>query len=142
MHENSLLLFQRYAAQYFTRGKRVLEIGPEKGGSSYRKLVEDATPVWDTIDIDQANQGLTYISTDEYSFPISDNCYDIVLSGMFSNMSERFGCGFVRLPEYAKTVGSSLLRIQSVGLTTRRPMIVGASSRKGCGHCMGRRDFR
>lgn len=81
MHDNCLFLFQRYAAQYFTRGKLVLEIGPEKGGSSYRELIGDSTLVWDTVDIAKDNEGLTYIATDEYSFPIADNSYDIVLSG-------------------------------------------------------------
>jgi SAM-dependent methyltransferase len=81
MHENSRLLFERYAKQYFATGKRVLEIGPEEGGSAYKKLIGDLSPVWDTLDIWRADEKLTYIATDEYSFPIPDNSYDIVLSG-------------------------------------------------------------
>lgn len=81
MHENSRLLFERYAKQYFTSGKRVLEIGPEEGGSSYKKLIGDLSPLWDTLDIRRGDEKLTYIAPDEYSFPIPDNSYDIVLSG-------------------------------------------------------------
>lgn len=56
---------------------RVLEIGPDKIPSSCRKIVGDDSITWHTLDIID-NPKLTFSSSDEYSFPIPDNSYDIV----------------------------------------------------------------
>ena len=81
MHANSKLLFARYARPYFKPNLRVLEIGPDGGPSTYQAMVADNSVIWDTIDITN-HPSLTYCShTSEYSFPIPDGSYDIVLSG-------------------------------------------------------------
>jgi ubiquinone/menaquinone biosynthesis C-methylase UbiE len=87
MHLNSELLFRKYAAPLFQKGKKVLEIGPAGHPSAYNKVINDLTIEWDTVDfadttyINAANEYLTYKLTDPYKFPIDDNLYDIVLSG-------------------------------------------------------------
>ena len=59
---------------------RVLEVGPDGFPSTYQKLVADPSIRWDTIDIYDSDK-LTYRAASEYSFPIADGMYDIVLSG-------------------------------------------------------------
>jgi SAM-dependent methyltransferase len=80
MHANSKLIFEKYATQYFPSGARVLEIGPDGFPSAYRAKVDRGGLSWDTIDIFQ-NPSLTYVAASEYSFPIADETYDVVLSG-------------------------------------------------------------
>jgi SAM-dependent methyltransferase len=80
MHTNSKLLFQKYAAELLPLGGRVLEIGPDGFPSSYQALSADRSLTWDTLDIYQDTR-LTYTAKSEYSFPIPDNTYDVVLSG-------------------------------------------------------------
>jgi SAM-dependent methyltransferase len=80
MHANSRLLFQQYALDYFTPELSVLEIGPDAFPSTYRKLVGGRSRTWDTLDLLDRPE-LTYRAVAEYSFPIEDATYDIVLSG-------------------------------------------------------------
>ena len=79
MHTNSKLLFEKYAIDYFKEDSSVLEIGPDKIPSTYKKMVF-RTKSWDTLDI-YSRDGLTYLEKDNYNFEIQDNQYDIVLSG-------------------------------------------------------------
>jgi SAM-dependent methyltransferase len=78
MHPNSKLMFEKYARAYFNAGGRVLEVGPGFP-STLRGLVNDPSIVWDTVDI-FAHPDLTYTATSEYSFPIPDNTYDVVVA--------------------------------------------------------------
>jgi SAM-dependent methyltransferase len=78
MHGNTQLLFDRYARPYFRPGIRVLEVGPDLP-STLRRLTADESIQWHTVDICRAPQ-LTYAAVDEYSFPIPDNAYDIVVA--------------------------------------------------------------
>lgn len=79
MHTNSKLLFHTYARELFRPDSHVLEIGPDNFPSSYRKLIENETALWDTLDI-YDNPKLTYSNSKENEFPIPDNRYDIVLA--------------------------------------------------------------
>lgn len=79
MHTNSKLLFTAYTHDLFQKRSLVLEIGPDAFPSSYRRLIETETARWDTLDIFE-NPKLTYPSSDENRFPISDGAYDIVLA--------------------------------------------------------------
>ena len=80
MHTNSILLFKKYALPHFVSGIKVLEIGPDAFPSSYNTIAGTSCNCWDTLDLYQDSR-LTYIATSEYSFPIADHSYDIVLSG-------------------------------------------------------------
>ncbi len=80
MHTNSKLLFEKYAKPHFRSGLRVLEIGPDSIPSTYKTIIGDNSLLWDTLDVHQ-NQNLTYSAAAEYNYPISDNYYDIVISG-------------------------------------------------------------
>lgn len=79
MHLNSKLLFEKYVRSYFKPGIKVLEIGPYGIPSLYQQLINDPSIQWDTVDIAPC-PGLTY-TCQEYSFPIPDNSYDLVISG-------------------------------------------------------------
>jgi SAM-dependent methyltransferase len=79
MHLNSKLLFQKYAQPVFKTNMKVLEIGPGDYPSTFRKIIDNESIQWDTIDIFNSDK-LTYIAQDEYNFPIPDNTYDIVFS--------------------------------------------------------------
>jgi len=60
---------------------RVLEIGADsRAPYVFRDLVGDSSIQWDTIDIIPAFAGQTYVSVNEYEFPIPDGSYDIVFS--------------------------------------------------------------
>lgn len=59
---------------------RILEIGPSGSPSSYKKIVDNDTIAWETLDISKREK-ITYVAEDEYKFPIPDNTFDIVLSG-------------------------------------------------------------
>ena len=80
MHLNSRLLFEKHAKPLFRSGMRVLEIRPDGFPSSYQQLVANAMITWETLDL-YSSDDLTYVATDEYTFPISDDTFDIVLSG-------------------------------------------------------------
>jgi SAM-dependent methyltransferase len=80
MHENSRLMFIKYAKEYFQPQMRVLEIGPDSFPSTYQSIINDSSIHWDTLDI-HSDARLTYQALSEYSFPIASNSYDIVLSG-------------------------------------------------------------
>lgn len=80
MHDNSLLLFKKYAEAYFHDNYRVLEIGSTFAHSAYRKALLPRKGTWETLDIQQ-NTGAMHYSENEYSYPIKDNEYDIVIAG-------------------------------------------------------------
>jgi SAM-dependent methyltransferase len=78
MHPNSKLMFEKYARSYFKAGGRVLEVGPGFP-STLRGLVNDPSIDWETVDI-FAHPDLTYTANSEYSFPVPDNAYDVVVA--------------------------------------------------------------
>lgn len=80
MHLNSQLLFQKYAPQCFRDYQRVLEIGPDGFPSTYRRLSNNPTLEWHTLDI-TGDERLTYHARDEYTFPMPSGMYDVVVSG-------------------------------------------------------------
>jgi SAM-dependent methyltransferase len=81
MHQNSWLLFEKYALPIFNEGCSVLEIGPDGKPSTYQKLVGSRSGDWDTVEISNSQLNTTYLATTLYEYPIEDNRYDIVLSG-------------------------------------------------------------
>jgi len=83
VHANSRLLFEKHALTHFSSASRVLEIGPDGFPSAYRRAVEarvGAVAVWDTLDLFR-DPRLTFVANSEYSFPLEDGAYDVVLSG-------------------------------------------------------------
>jgi len=81
MHRNSKLLFEKYAQGHFSPAAKVLEIGPDVSPSSYRAIVDPKQErMWDTVDFPR-NFTTTFTLTNEYSFPIESDAYDLVLSG-------------------------------------------------------------
>jgi SAM-dependent methyltransferase len=87
MHLNSELLFRRYLSKEFITNNKVLEIGPSGNPSTYKKIVNNNSIEWHTLDfvnttfIGFATNELTYQITDPYNFPIETHTYDIVISG-------------------------------------------------------------
>ncbi|HEV2148858.1 MAG TPA: methyltransferase domain-containing protein [Longimicrobiaceae bacterium] len=81
MNKNDKLLFARYAREHFTRDVRVLEIGPDAHPSSFQGVVGHDVAAWDTLDFHtRTDVPLTYRATVEYSYPVPDASYDVVLS--------------------------------------------------------------
>lgn len=82
MHRNCELIFRKYAMQHFRPNMRVLEIGPNGFPTRFQTLVNDPSIKWETIDVADApnSAGLTYKSTDGYTFPIADDRFDVVIS--------------------------------------------------------------
>jgi len=80
VHANSKLLFEKYAMGYLSPSARVLEIGPDGFPSAYRKLVDRGGMSWETLDVFKDDR-LTHVAASEYSFPVEDERYDVVISG-------------------------------------------------------------
>lgn len=80
MHLNSRLLFEKYARDHFRPGMRVLEIGPDGRPTTYQSIVGEDSIEWDTLDLREGPH-ITFSAPSEYSFPVPDEAYDIVLSG-------------------------------------------------------------
>jgi SAM-dependent methyltransferase len=85
MHLNTELLFRKYALSYFKDGMKILEIGGS-GITNFCKIVNNPTITWHTLDIDLAKtepviENDHIISMNEYSYPVDNETYDIVLSG-------------------------------------------------------------
>jgi SAM-dependent methyltransferase len=81
VHPNSILLFKKYGRDLIRPGAKVLELGPDGEPSSYRREVSADVEAWDTLDIVRRGVALTHVATTDYSFPIADDTYDVVLSG-------------------------------------------------------------
>ena len=87
MHDNTLLLFRKYALKYFQPSCAVLEIGPEQPSSTFRASVDPTFfSKWDTLDIVGGEYGngtpnVTFVTNDPHRFPVASEGYDIVLSG-------------------------------------------------------------
>ncbi|MBK1612422.1 hypothetical protein CKO44_02945 [Rubrivivax gelatinosus] len=79
MHLNSRLIFTKYVLPFLQGSPRVLEIGPDAFPSSYSKVAGQRGQ-WDTVDI-FPRPGLTFVASNENSFPIEDGAYDVVISG-------------------------------------------------------------
>jgi SAM-dependent methyltransferase len=112
MHPNSRLLFEKYAKGYFQPNMRILEIGPDGFPSTYRSMVLDDSLVWDTLDLYQ-HQQLIFTAASEYTFPISDNTYDLVLSGQVIEHVRKI---WVWMKEVARVckVGETVITISPV----------------------------
>jgi SAM-dependent methyltransferase len=104
VHQNSRLLFERYALEYFSPTLTVLEIGPDGFPSTYARLASERGESWDTLDLDDRPE-LTYRSSPEYAFPIDDEQYDIVLSGQVIEHVPRIWRWMPELARVCKTGG-------------------------------------
>lgn len=87
-HLNARLLWKKYAAQYFSEGKMILEIGPAGFPSFYQGIVntDNVNVIYHSLDVQTdfisgAEKSECFIlSEDPYNYPVEDNCYDIVFS--------------------------------------------------------------
>ncbi len=79
MHLNSLLLFKKRILPLIQKGHRVLEIGPDRVPSTLQGLVDVPDLTWETIDM-AARPGVTHLATNEYSFPIPEGSFDLVIA--------------------------------------------------------------
>ena len=81
MNKNDKLLFGTHARHHFTAESRVLEIGPDRNPSSFRSIIPHDVAAWDTLDFStRVDVPLTYRAEAEYSYPVPDASYDVVLS--------------------------------------------------------------
>ena len=86
MHANSHLLFEKYAVPFFRANQTVLEIGPDAIPSAYRDSVRESGLRWETLEIRRVDRptplhAVNHVAEHEYSFPLRDDAYDVVLSG-------------------------------------------------------------
>lgn len=79
MHPNSLLLFKKHVVPRLRAGLRVLEISPDTIPSSYRVAAGDGVR-WETLGLASAGS-YTHPTTDEYTFPLPDESFDVIISG-------------------------------------------------------------
>jgi SAM-dependent methyltransferase len=79
MHLNAHLLFKKRVLPLIQSGQRILEIGPDKVPSSLQGLVDVKGLTWETLDVAD-RPGITYKATDDYSFPLPDGTFDLVIA--------------------------------------------------------------
>lgn len=70
MHDNTLLLFEKYAKHYFRPNARVLEVGPGRPPSALQLAVGDISIRWETAGMETTTYPVTYRGS-EYSTPSS-----------------------------------------------------------------------
>jgi SAM-dependent methyltransferase len=99
MHLNCQHLFAKYALDCFKNTPVVLEIGPDADPSGHRRQVTTPIDRWDTLELVQRSVPVTHIANSDYSFPIADDTYDIVLA---SNVIEHVRKIWRWLPELAR----------------------------------------
>jgi SAM-dependent methyltransferase len=104
MHSNSLLLFEKYALPHFTKGMKILEIGPNRVPSSYCSMVGDAGVSWHTLDIYESPD-LTYSASSTEAFPVPDGEYDLVLSGQVIEHVQRIWAWMAEVARVTKPGG-------------------------------------
>ena len=78
MHANTLLLFNKYAREYFRPNMRVVEIGPDGPPSTLQQAVGDLSIRWETAGL-EPSPAVTYTGS-EYSYPIEPDLADIVVA--------------------------------------------------------------
>lgn len=120
MHLNSELLFRKYGLAHFSKGLKVLEIGPSSYPSPFQKVVNDPSVQWDTIDFvdtssidDEAFKNLTYQLKSPYDFPIEDETYDIILSGQVMEHVDKIWTWMKELKRLSKK-GGKIITISPV----------------------------
>lgn len=84
MHLNTELLFRKYCTNYFKNNIKVLEIGGQ-GSTTFKNYINNSTITWNTLDINLQLQESSFendhiISNKEYSYPIDDASYDVIIS--------------------------------------------------------------
>jgi SAM-dependent methyltransferase len=97
MHDNTLLLFNKYAKHYFQPNVRVLEVGPGLPPSAIQLAVGDASVRWETAGM-EATFPVTYLGN-EYSYPIESNVADVVVA---TNVMEHVRKPWVWIRELAR----------------------------------------
>lgn len=120
MHLNSSLLFEKYAKAFFKNNMRVLEIDPDDYPSTYNKIVNNNTIIWETLDINRIQQ-LTYIAENQYKFPIPDNTFDIVVSGQVVEHIRKIWVWFKEVARVCKMGGGCYYNCSCVLAFSRIP---------------------
>jgi SAM-dependent methyltransferase len=120
MHTNSRLLFEKYALQHFEPSKRVLEIGPSGTPSVYETAVGASAGLWHTLETKRGSQ-YTYGGVMEYSYPIPDETYDIVVSGQVLEHVKKIWVWIREVARVCKTDGL-VITISPVGYPYHGPV--------------------
>jgi SAM-dependent methyltransferase len=97
MHDNTLLLFNKYAKHYFRPNARVLEVGPGRPPSALQRAVGDVSICWETAGM-ESSYPVTYVGS-EYSYPIESEAADIVIA---ANVMEHVRKPWVWIREVAR----------------------------------------
>jgi SAM-dependent methyltransferase len=98
-------MFQKYGQEHFRSNMRVLEIGPDAFPSTYQTIIGDSSITWDTVDLGSDSR-LTYTAVSEYTFPIADNSYDLILSGQVIEHVRRIWVWMKELARVCKAGGT------------------------------------
>jgi SAM-dependent methyltransferase len=112
MHLNCELLFKKHALNYFKDNDLVLEIGPDIIPSSLQLMVNNPNINWQTLnlavgeDTSRAlNSQLTILAEHEYSYPIADDTYDVIISANVLEHVKKFWRWFDELKRIVKPGG-------------------------------------
>lgn len=87
MHLNCELLFCKYALMFFKNDIKVLEIGSTGNTSVFKRIINNPTIKWYTLDVETKWIGniqddpFHTTSKYEYKYPFDDETFDVIISG-------------------------------------------------------------
>ncbi len=97
---NSRATFAKHVLPHFRDGMDVLEVGPEKRGSTYRTTIE-ATINYFTADIVDKPNEVYYIQCEENVIDVTDDSFDMVFA---CNVLEHVRRPWLWVPELARII--------------------------------------
>lgn len=110
MHNNSQLLFERYAVPRIPPEAVILEVGPSRGSAVYRKLLPRHT--YHYADIDNKDRGPGQVRmTSDYALSAPAQSFDIVYAGQ---VIEHVRKPWLWVPELARVTRTALILIAPV----------------------------
>jgi|HubBroStandDraft_6_1064221.scaffolds.fasta_scaffold246729_2 SAM-dependent methyltransferase len=122
MHRNALLVFREHAAPRVPREGRILELGPDGDPSTFAR--ECGSPAgWETADLTTETGAWSHdhstasiLMPSEYVIPVSDDTYDVVISGNVAEHVRELWTWMVELARVTKP-GGQIVTISPVSWT-------------------------
>ncbi len=88
---------------------RVLEVGPAGIPSTYQKIINNPTITWHTLDLEETFKGITYVTKEEYNYPVESESYDLIISGQVIEHVKKIWLWMAELKRILKPGGTMII---------------------------------